>query len=418
MHVYPDKVRRGLAFCVPLSGRPVPYQWALSVPGLPDPPNFYILRFHTVGKRTDIARNEMVEAAQSANCRLLYFVDDDTVPPVHGLVRLIYDLENHPEIDVVSGIYVSKQDPPAPVVFKKAGDGPFWDWTVSDTFEVEEIGLGCALIRMSVFDKLAKPYFTFEKKPVTWGGVKYNLETWEDLYFCQKLHEAGCRILVDSSVLCLHCDIGTGKVHELPKESLPWKRWRARTYPGVNLERAIQIDGWMEETELAWLGKQARAHQCIVEIGSYLGRSTRVLGDNTPGHVHAIDDWNGPRDATLSAADRAVLFDRFLVNMENLNGKVRPQRSDHAVAVLEACPAEATECLTAPHGPDMVFLDGSHEYDELKRDIETWRGRLAPGGLLCGHDYAENWPSVRQAVDECVTGAQIAPETTIWYTYV
>ena len=48
----------------------------------------------------------------------------------------------------------------------------------------------------------------------------------------------------------------------------------------------------------------------------------------------------------------------------------------------------------------MVFIDGGHEYEEVKRDILIWKERLRPGGLLCGHDVS--WPGVRKALTELV----------------
>ena len=53
---------------------------------------------------------------------------------------------------------------------------------------------------------------------------------------------------------------------------------------------------------------------------------------------------------------------------------------------------------------DFVFLDADHSYKGVKRDIEAWLPKVKPGGLLCGHDYAnKNDPcgmEVKRAVDE------------------
>jgi hypothetical protein len=101
------------------------------------------------------------------------------------------------------------------------------------------------------------------------------------------------------------------------------------------------------------------------------------------------------------AANRKYLMSMFMKNMWGLRDVVIPVRADHAQA-------------TVPETPDMVFIDGDHHYENVHRDIETWKERLAPGGLLCGHDYP-NYSGVKQSVEELVPNVKVAPNTTIWY---
>jgi predicted O-methyltransferase YrrM len=53
---------------------------------------------------------------------------------------------------------------------------------------------------------------------------------------------------------------------------------------------------------------------------------------------------------------------------------------------------------------DVVYVDGSHEYVDVVKDLQAFWPKLGPGGFLCGHDYKRDWPGVTQAVDEfCVS---------------
>jgi predicted O-methyltransferase YrrM len=167
-----------------------------------------------------------------------------------------------------------------------------------------------------------------------------------------------------------------------------------------SIERALTIDGWMTEPELLWLAKQASEHNSIVEVGSYLGRSTRALLDNTEGIVYAVDDWKGPRDAYVE--NRKRIFTDFCLNIEEhiTNNKVRVIRCDHSDVQFDG-------------KADMIFIDGSHEYEDVKRDILFWKQKLLPGGLLCGHDAT--YPAVAEAITETLGDAVIAPDTTIWW---
>ena len=50
----------------------------------------------------------------------------------------------------------------------------------------------------------------------------------------------------------------------------------------------------------------------------------------------------------------------------------------------------------------MIFVDGDHTYQGVKKDIEALSGALASGGYICFHDYCSSFPGVIQAVDEMV----------------
>ncbi|MCC6493213.1 MAG: class I SAM-dependent methyltransferase [Pirellulales bacterium] len=49
--------------------------------------------------------------------------------------------------------------------------------------------------------------------------------------------------------------------------------------------------------------------------------------------------------------------------------------------------------------PAMVFLDAIHDYPETKKDVE-WARRVG-AQIISGHDYCDEFPGVKQIVDEC-----------------
>ncbi len=58
----------------------------------------------------------------------------------------------------------------------------------------------------------------------------------------------------------------------------------------------------------------------------------------------------------------------------------------------------------ADESMDFVYIDGSHVYPDVKKDIELWYPKVKPNGVIGGHDYIEKagdaW--VARAVDEWV----------------
>ena len=54
---------------------------------------------------------------------------------------------------------------------------------------------------------------------------------------------------------------------------------------------------------------------------------------------------------------------------------------------------------------DFVYIDARHDYESVKSDIGVWYPKVAPGGVICGHDYVdgdlrEGVFGVQSAVDE------------------
>jgi predicted O-methyltransferase YrrM len=186
--------------------------------------------------------------------------------------------------------------------------------------------------------------------------------------------------------------------------------------PREILLAALPIQGWMEPEELAWLMQVAQGKKTIVEIGSWKGRSTKVLALSCAGTVYAIDHWEGSEGERCSTQNEAVrlghelMFDIFRKNLapEIAAGKVIPIKADSADA------PPLLEKALAGNKADMVFVDGDHEYEPTKRDIAAYRKFLAPDGLLCGHDYWHDHPGVVQAVNETVLGFQRGARS-LWY---
>lgn len=169
----------------------------------------------------------------------------------------------------------------------------------------------------------------------------------------------------------------------------------------VNITRALATDGFMDSLELMWLAEEASHRQRIVEVGSYLGRSTRAMADNTQGVVYAIDDWIGPRDWYLEKEERRALLQLFFNNVSDLlgEGKVKAIQTDH-----DSCPSDLY--------PDMVFIDGDHGYGSVVRDITFWRNQLPNGGLLCGHDAYD--AQVTKALMDTIGNVEVIDNTSIW----
>jgi predicted O-methyltransferase YrrM len=154
-----------------------------------------------------------------------------------------------------------------------------------------------------------------------------------------------------------------------------------------------------------------------VEVGSWLGRSTKVLAMNTKGVVYAIDHWMGSGDGdetsqiAIEMGGPDAVFNKFQSNLEAeiRQGKVIPIKKDSGEAI--------TELLKnlKENKADMVFIDTCHHYENVKREIELYYPILKHGGIMSGHDYYAQggWWGVKKAVDEIFPIHNNV--STIWY---
>ena len=178
----------------------------------------------------------------------------------------------------------------------------------------------------------------------------------------------------------------------------------------MNLKNALATEGWMKPAELEWLARKASKAQRIAEVGSWMGRSTTAMADNMEASavLIAVDTWRGSEEikSNLEGKPDDYVYDIFCKNLKVHieSGRVSPLR----LASVEAARELQAKGSTAF---DMVFIDGAHDYENVKADIQAWNPLVKPGGLLCGHDWGH--PPIVQAVRELLGNPKSS--STIWY---
>ena len=159
------------------------------------------------------------------------------------------------------------------------------------------------------------------------------------------------------------------------------------------------IDGWFSEDEGRWYARFARALRggAFVEVGSWKGRSTSFIGricNENGTRLVCVDHWNGSNDRLQERYAAALAVEdveqTFRANMTALGITVEVM----AMTSLEAAASFPTGSI------DRVFLDASHDGESVAADLAAWQERLAPGGILAGHDYGPSYAGLRAAVDE------------------
>lgn len=139
------------------------------------------------------ARNLIVEGALDLGAEWILFIDSDTTFPREAFQRL-----RSWNKDIVCASYVKKKPPYQTVgkLIAKPGDdlGKQKLVEANGLYEMEQIGLGCCLIRTEVFKRMPKPWFHYEYTPGS------NMMTGEDILWCAEVRKLGFKIHLDAAL--------------------------------------------------------------------------------------------------------------------------------------------------------------------------------------------------------------------------
>lgn len=267
---------------------------------------------------------------------------------------------------------------------KILGNTGCWVADITKPFWKEMNPDGTLKIRFNIQDRI-------RRHPVTKRWVADVAS--EDWNFTRDVQAAGGKVMVTRKV-------GLGHTGKLPFNNRePWGVWhedlprktkfhnqKIAGHPRTkdDSDPVDDVEGWITTNEGKTLSKAVKG-MTVIEIGSYLGRSTIYLA-RTAKKVYAVDTFDGrgtPLPRLTREAFKANLI-RYGV-MEN-------------VVVMEGT---SEEMVPKCGEVDCVFIDGSHEYMNVKQDIALAMGNLSCDGILIFHDYrSEKDPGVTQAVDE------------------
>lgn len=152
--------------------------------------------------------------------------------------------------------------------------------------------------------------------------------------------------------------------------------------------------------EIEKLAKLVPRNGKIVEVGSYLGRSSYAWAKSCHPSVSVfcIDHWSG---WVLSESD----FNNTITQPEGWkpglacsleNFKKYTKKCKNIIPIKAYSPFIEWKKGSI----DLVFIDDGHEYENTLANIYFWKSKLKNGGILCGDDYSSYWPDVIKAVNE------------------
>lgn len=183
-------------------------------------------------------------------------------------------------------------------------------------------------------------------------------------------------------------------------------------YEGFSECYEYDLQGWSDPRFFKKMVEIVKP-KLAIEVGTWKGKSAvatasamRNSGVEDP-KLLCIDTWLGatefiglgedPKRGLKPLHGWPQVYNVFMSNVmyTNLHDTIIPfpQTSANAAKFLKKNFVKA----------DMIFIDGSHEYNDVSDDIFSYIGLLNSGGVLCGDDYCEYWSGVKRAVNEATS---------------
>lgn len=188
--------------------------------------------------------------------------------------------------------------------------------------------------------------------------------------------------------------------------------------------RPEDLQGWGGHPEFFKRMIELTAPETIVEVGTWKGRSAIAMAkildeiereiispESTRSYwcedtkIVCVDTWLGATEFWTDQNDEKrykslklqngypTVYHTFLSNVLHNNAERRiipfPQTSTNAARFFKKKGLKA----------QLIYIDASHEYDDVMMDLRLWRPILDEGGIMFGDDYCDYWRGVKDAVD-------------------
>lgn len=171
------------------------------------------------------------------------------------------------------------------------------------------------------------------------------------------------------------------------------------SFPSIKPSILPNEQGWFcNQNEILEIFSKKK-YSTLLEIGTWLDQSTLFFLRNFPDlQVICLDHWLGSIEHLEDKQWRdyiPTLYDTFLANVWDFKSRIIPLRADCYTGLKLLEKFNIT--------PDIIYLDGSHDYESVYYDL-TNITKLFPSSKLIGDDW--RYQSIQQALKDCYS---IAP---------
>jgi cephalosporin hydroxylase len=146
----------------------------------------------------------------------------------------------------------------------------------------------------------------------------------------------------------------------------------------------------------------------VIEVGSWKGGSVLHMADladelGLETQFVCVDTWQGSLEFWLDQKDPTrygaldLMYGYPMVYFQFLANVCHANQQDRIIPFPQASQTAAKWFATRKILADAIYIDGSHEYDDVLSDIGAYWSLVRSGGILFGDDYGV-WGGVSEAV--------------------
>jgi hypothetical protein len=198
-------------------------------------------------------------------------------------------------------------------------------------------------------------------------------------------------------------------------------------YEGFNYEAySIDIHGWGSDSSIFKDVIYKVSPRTIIEVGTWKGASAIHMADicneatlaNTK--IICIDTWLGALEfwKNLDDKDRYVSLNTLYgfpqVYYQFLANVCYTGHQDRIVPLPMTSAIGARFLHDNKVRGDLIYVDASHDYEDVLADIRAYWPLLNVGGIMFGDDY-NTWEGVRDAVQDSGIPFKCTEDGRHWY---
>lgn len=170
------------------------------------------------------------------------------------------------------------------------------------------------------------------------------------------------------------------------------------TLPKKKYKFVESIDGWLTEPEinlLYTLAKKCTGKGTIVEIGTWKGKSTVCLAYGCKAGKKIKITTIDPHTGGVYERD---LYREPIWTFEEFKNNIKKANLSDLIIDKVASSVEVAKSWKQP--VELLWIDGSHLYEDIKKDFEMWLPYVVNGGIVAIHDTINIEGPRRAAIEE------------------